>query len=161
VISTFLAGDPALSRVLLVFVVVAVIVVGLLLKRGGPVAQVGLRVAAILALVAVLAFTLSPAGDNVRGSCNFDVGSTFFIGIERFANTALLVPVAYLGALATTRPVVIFAAGSLLSALIEALQLLVPALGRACDINDWLTNTLGAGVGALLAGVVLAVFRRR
>ncbi len=35
--------------------------------------------------------------------------------------------------------------------MIEALQSLVFAIGRACDTNDWMMNTVGAAIGVLLA----------
>jgi hypothetical protein len=40
-------------------------------------------------------------------------------------------------------------------------RLLCPTSGRSCDTNDWLCNTIGAVIGALLAWVTLNVARRR
>ena len=161
VISTLLAGDPTLYRVLLVAVVLVIVIAGYLLVKRRPGSLVVLKVGAALSLGAVLAFTLSPAGGATRESCNLDLSFAYFLGIERFANVALFVPLAYLVSLATRRPILIFAATSLISVGIETVQVLLPGLGRACDINDWLTNTLGAAIGALLAGGALRVSRRR
>ena len=46
-----------------------------------------------------------------------------------------------------------------LSVSLEALQALVPGLGRSCDTNDWLSNTIGAAVGTGLAAAALALNR--
>lgn len=55
---------------------------------------------------------------------------------------------------------VVLVAASALSAVIEAVQALVPGIGRARDTNDWMMNTLGAALGVLLGVGVLAVVRR-
>jgi hypothetical protein len=54
----------------------------------------------------------------------------------------------------------VLAAGAGLSAGIEAVQAAVPAIGRACDTNDWAMNTLGVAVGVLLARGTLAFLDR-
>lgn len=71
--------------------------------------------------------------------------------VELLANVALFLPPAFFATLATRRPLVVLAAGAGLSAAIEALQALVFAIGRACDTNDWMMNTIGVAVGVLLA----------
>nr|WP_281372159.1 VanZ family protein [Modestobacter versicolor] len=71
------------------------------------------------------------------------------------ANVALLVPVVLFAALATRRPLLALAAGTGASVLVEAVQALTPALGRACDTNDWSMNTVGAVLGAALAWLLL------
>jgi VanZ family protein len=40
---------------------------------------------------------------------------------------------------------------------IEALQALVPAIGRACDTNDWAMNTMGTLLAVLLAAATVAL----
>ncbi|WP_156186412.1 VanZ family protein [Cellulosimicrobium funkei] len=40
-------------------------------------------------------------------------------------------------------------------------QALSPALGRSCDTNDWLSNSIGALLGAGLAVVALRLATRR
>jgi glycopeptide antibiotics resistance protein len=68
-----------------------------------------------------------------------------------------LFPLVFFAALATRRPLSTLAAGVVLSAAIEVFQGLVPALGRACDTNDWAMNSAGTVVAVLLAGTLLAV----
>lgn len=50
---------------------------------------------------------------------------------------------------------------SAFSALVEVVQAVVPAIGRACDTTDWITNTIGAVVGGVLAAVSVRWARRR
>lgn len=76
------------------------------------------------------------------------------------ANVALFFPLAYFATLATQRPVLTLATGAAVSAATEAAQALVPALGRACDTNDWLMNTIGILAGVLLACGTTAVAHR-
>ncbi|MBN1091923.1 VanZ family protein [Blastococcus sp. TML/M2B] len=80
--------------------------------------------------------------------------------MELLANVALLLPAAVFAALATRRPWAVLAAGAGLSALVETAQSALPAIGRACDTNDWAMNTLGLSVGVLLARGVLALADR-
>ncbi|MCZ2857267.1 VanZ family protein [Blastococcus sp. VKM Ac-2987] len=70
--------------------------------------------------------------------------------VELLANVALFLPVVLFAALASRRPWSVLAVGSGASAVIEALQALVPAAGRACDTNDWAMNTLGMTIGVVL-----------
>jgi VanZ family protein len=58
------------------------------------------------------------------------------------------------------RPLLAVLGGSVLSALIEFLQAVAPIIGRACDASDWITNTIGAVLGGLIAGAALALKRR-
>ncbi|WP_390620165.1 VanZ family protein [Cellulomonas timonensis] len=46
------------------------------------------------------------------------------------------------------------------SAGIEVVQALLTGLGRSCDTNDWLSNSIGAVIGAGLGWAALAVRRR-
>ena len=63
-------------------------------------------------------------------------------------------PVLLLG-IALRRPVAALLAGTGASVAREVVQAAVPAIGRSCDTNDWLANTLGAVLGAALALVAL------
>lgn len=47
-----------------------------------------------------------------------------------------------------------------LSGASEALQALVAGLGRSCDTTDWLSNRIGAGIGAGLAAAALVISAR-
>jgi hypothetical protein len=98
-----------------------------------------------------------PAIDPLVGVVQLHVPT---LNILELANVALFLVPVFFAALATRRPLVMFMAGAGLSALVEALQGLIPSLGRACDSYDWVVNTLGAAVGALLALGVLALAKR-
>ena len=75
--------------------------------------------------------------------------------VEQAANVVLFVAPALFAAVATRRPALAFVAASALTALIETVQGLIPAIGRSCSTNDWLSNTVGAAIGVLLAVVAL------
>lgn len=114
-----------------------------------------------LSLVAVLALTLLPDGVRTGGvTCTVQF-SVPFQGLDTLANVALLLPLAlFLGA-ATDRPLTVLAGTVALSAVIEVVQALAPALGRRCDTNDWFMNTIGALLGTVVALVVCRIDRRR
>lgn len=158
-ISTVLADDPHLARVVLW------IAVGVALALGGLLHHLGARrtltTAAALSLLAGLALTLSPDGDPRGGPFCTVQASTPFTGLDTLANSVMLLPLALFAGLATRRPWPTLAAVSALSAAIELTQALLPALGRSCDTDDWWLNTVGAVVGAVAAAVILALGRRR
>jgi hypothetical protein len=114
-------------------------------------------------LLPVVALTLVPTAtsrvDDVR--CTVQFALPTLGSVELLANVALFLPPAFFGALVTRRPVWALAAATGASVAVETLQALVPVLGRACDTNDWLMNTLGATVGVLLAVGALAAASRR
>ncbi|GAA4836275.1 VanZ family protein [Kitasatospora terrestris] len=66
-------------------------------------------------------------------------------------NIALFVPAAFSTALLTRRPVGTGVALALLSAAVEAVQAVTPAVGRSCDTGDLWDNSLGAALGCGLA----------
>jgi glycopeptide antibiotics resistance protein len=133
------------------------VVVGFLVVRRRPVlwALVG------LSTVPVVALTLVPTPGRSFVFCvvQFDVPS--LRTVEPLANLALLFPLLFFAALATRRPLLMLVAGVVLSAAIETFQGLVPALGRACDTNDWAMNSTGVVVSVLLAGATIALTNRR
>ncbi|MFC8797837.1 VanZ family protein [Promicromonospora sp. NPDC057138] len=137
---------------------------GFVLVRSSRYGRPALRTLAVLAVLPVLGLTLVPDfkftpsdSDGIRCAVQFGVPS---LNILELANMALFLVPVFFAALATRRPLVLFVAGAGLSALVEALQGLIPALGRACDTDDWVINTLGAAAGALLALGVLALAKR-
>lgn len=71
------------------------------------------------------------------------------------ANIILFVPLVLLAGVLTRRPLLTSVAASGLSFSIEVLQAFVTILGRSCSTNDWLANTLGALLGAVLAMLAL------
>ena len=81
--------------------------------------------------------------------------------VELMANVVLFVLPVLFASVASRRPLVMLLAASALSVAIEVFQALVPAIGRSCDTTDWLNNTIGAAVGAVLAIVALRLAKRR
>lgn len=158
-ISTFLAEHAPFVRVGFWIAVALALLIGWALHRRG--ARTALYVLAALGLLAVLVLTMSPEGFRSGGvSCTVQF-SVPFQGIETLANIALLMPTTLFLGLALQRPVIALIAASGLSVLLELVQAVTPALGRACDTNDWMMNTIGAVIGALGAAVILGINRRR
>ncbi|MWV51265.1 VanZ family protein [Rathayibacter sp. VKM Ac-2803] len=157
-ISTILVENAALVRVLFWVAIAASAVLGWLLVRAGR--SRALSVLAALALVAGLAVALSPEDNRAPAFCTVQF-SVPFQGLDTLANIAMLLPLTLFAALRIRRPVLVAAAVSGLSALIELVQALLPDLGRSCDTDDWFMNTVGALVGAVLAAVILLVESRR
>nr|WP_242679848.1 VanZ family protein [Nocardioides sp. IC4_145] len=81
--------------------------------------------------------------------------------VELAANVVLLVAPALLAAVASRCPALAVLGASLLCAAIETLQAVVPALGRSCSTDDWLSNTVGAVTGGLLGWLALTLARNR
>lgn len=113
-----------------------------------------------ISLVPVALLTLV-AVDSERSMCCEVAWALPTVGrAELVANVVLFVAPMLLAGVAVRRPVLALIAGSGLSAAIELLQALVPELGRFCSTNDWLSNTIGAGMGSALAWVALRLARR-
>ena len=150
-ITTVLVEHPWLAPALLAAVAVAGLVAGpaLLPRRRLTWVLAG------LSLLPVLALTLIPVDRELFARCTVQWALPTPGRVELMANVALFVAPVLLTAVATRRPLLALLAGSGASVLLEAVQALVPAIGRSCDTNDWLSNTLGAVLGAALAWVVL------
>jgi hypothetical protein len=114
-----------------------------------------------LALVPVAVLTLLPVDRVVFERCAVQWALPTPGRVELMANVVLFVAPVLLAGVTTRRPVLAMVAGSVLSGGLEALQALVPAIGRSCDTGDWLSNTVGAVIGGALAWVALAPPRRR
>jgi hypothetical protein len=113
-----------------------------------------------LSALPVVALTLVPAGGGrAFQRCAVQFGLPTLGSVELLANVALLFPLVYFLALATRRPLLALAGGVALSAAIEAVQALIPAINRSCDTNDWAMNSLGVLAAAALAWATLAVRR--
>ncbi len=108
-----------------------------------------------LGTLPVVVLTMLPT--DLRAFDRCDVAWTLpTVGrVELAANVVLFVAPALFAAVATRRPLLVFVATSMLSALIETVQALIPAIGRSCSTNDWLSNTIGAAIGVLLAVIAL------
>lgn len=112
-------------------------------------------VATGVALLPVAAFTLVPVDRELFARCEVAWSLPTVGRVELAANVVLFVAPALLASVATRRPLLVAVAGSLLSAAIEVAQAVVPALGRSCSTNDWLSNTFGAVIGAALGWLAL------
>lgn len=155
-LSTMLVLHPWITPALLVVYIVAGPVVGAWLVERRRAA----RALTVLSLLPLAALTLVPVHRDLMITCAVEWALPTPVRVEPFANLVLFVAPVFLAGVATRRPAVAFATGSALAAGIETLQAFVPSLGRSCDTSDWLSNTLGAGVGALLAWSALALAQR-
>ncbi|WP_410582130.1 VanZ family protein [Amycolatopsis sp. lyj-108] len=157
-ITNFLLDHSALVPVAIALVALVCAVLGHLFagKRRVLLALTG------ASLVPVFALTLVPTAHTIDGIlCTVQFSLPTLGAVELLANVALFLPAVYFATLAAKRPLTMLAAGSALSAVIEALQAFVPAIGRACDTNDWLMNTVGAVLGVALALGTAWLVRRR
>ncbi|MGW7532433.1 VanZ family protein [Amycolatopsis sp. NPDC054798] len=162
-ITNFLLDNAALVPVVLLLIAVVCVGVGYLILRI-PKMRYRHRILWVLVLLSVLpvvALTLVPASSRVDYVvCVIQFSVPTLTSVELLANVALFFPPVFFAVLATRRPLLMLAAGAGLSAAIEAVQALVPAIGRACDTNDWAMNTLGAVLAVLLAGVTITLANR-
>ncbi|HEX6352845.1 VanZ family protein [Actinophytocola sp.] len=156
-ISDFLLENSALMPVLLALTAVLCVGVGYPLRRRHRV----LWVLAALSMVPVLALTFGPGSGRVFVVCVVQFSLPTFGSVELLANVALLFPAVYFATLASRRPVLMLAAGVVLSAAIEVVQIFLPDIGRACDTNDWMMNSAGVIVAVLLARVTIALGSRQ
>ncbi|TCO46167.1 VanZ like protein [Kribbella antiqua] len=116
------------------------------------------------AFALVLAATLSPTALRlgVIGQCGTHLTTTGGLtSIQGALNVVLFVPAAGMLTLASGRPADGIAAGIGLSAAVEAVQALIPQLGRSCQLHDLIANTLGAFAGVGLAAGLQTITRAR
>ena len=114
---------------------------------------------AALSLVPVALLTLVPVDRELYSRCEVAWVLPTVGRVELAANVVLFVAPALLVAVATRRAGLTLVAGSALSAAVEAFQALVPALGRSCSTNDWLSNSIGAVIGAGIGLLALRLAR--
>ncbi len=114
-------------------------------------------------LVPVIVLTFVPQNRRLYSRCEISLGWYWPTPsrVELMANLVLFVAPVLLVAVATRRPLLALAAGTGLSAVIEVVQAVVTPLGRSCDSNDWITNTMGAVIGAALGWIALRLAQRR
>ena len=103
----------------------------------------------------VVVLTLAPVDRRLFERCTVHWSLPTPWRVELMANVVLFVAPVLFAAVATRRPVVTLVAASALSVGLETLQAVAMAIGRSCDTNDWLSNTIGAVVGAMLAAASL------
>jgi hypothetical protein len=157
VLTDFLLEHRWVCPTLLVLLVLLGPPVGAWLARRPRVAWA----AAGVALLPLFAVTLVPVDRRLDGRCQLSWVLPTPDRVEIFANLVLFVGPVLLVGVALGRPLVAFAIGALASVAVEAVQAAITAIGRSCDTNDWLANTLGAAVGALLAALALALSSKR
>jgi uncharacterized membrane protein YccC len=151
VITTFLIEHPWLSPTALALLVILGPLVGRLVARRPGAAWLLTG----LGMLPVVVLTMLPTDQRAFERCEVAWMLPTVGRVELAANVVLFVAPALFAAVATRRPAVAFVAASVLTALIETVQALVPALGRSCSTNDWLSNTIGAAIGVLLGVIAL------
>ena len=160
-ITTFLVEHSALVPVFALLVALVVVGTGYLVLRNRRYGQRVAWVLFALSALPVFALTLVPSGHpQDRVFCTVQFALPTWGTVELLANLALIFPPVFFAALVTRRPLLVLAVGAGVSALIEGIQALVPVIGRACDTNDWMMNTIGAVIGVLLASGTSALANR-
>lgn len=122
------------------------------------------RAAYVLSLVATLpvaVLTLWPTDRDLSVGCVTEWSVPALGQVELIANTVLFVAPVLLLSAAIRRPVLIVLIGSAASFGIEALQAVMTGLGRSCSTNDWMSNTIGAALGGVLAALAMSATRWR
>ncbi|MGI8575708.1 MAG: VanZ family protein [Egibacteraceae bacterium] len=117
--------------------------------RVAPSVAGALVVAATLPLVV----TLSPLEEaSATRSCSWALPTMESLTSvsDSSLNVVLLLPLGFL-ATRTRHPWLLLAAAACLPFVVEGLQWLLPALGRACQGEDLVTNLAGLALGALLS----------
>ena len=157
-LSTFIADNYQLVRLITALGGIAAIVLAFFLARAG---QKGRRIAAViagLATLVVILLTLTPHGKQLPpADCFLTVDSP----LGDVFNVALFLLPTLFFVVATRRPVIVLIGAVAASAGIEVVQqLLHGVLSRACDVNDWIANSTGAAVGVLIASVILKLVDR-
>ncbi|MDN3241623.1 VanZ family protein [Glycomyces tritici] len=150
-IAALIAEHPWLSPALLLVLIVLGFLVGPRLSARPTVAWA----LAGASVVAVMAAAVVPEDRVLQARCEIAWSLPTPERVEPFANLVLFIPIAFLIAVAGKRPLLGLLAGVTFSALIEAVQALLPAIGRSCDTGDWVANSIGAIGGAALAWAVI------
>lgn len=155
-ITTFLIEHPWISPAALVIFVMAGPPAGRwLLSR--PTLAWGAFAASLVPLGLL---TLTPVSRELDVRCTVQWAVPTPGRVELAANVVLFVLPVLLAGVAIRRPLVALLAGLATSAIIEAVQAAALGLGRSCSTDDWLSNTIGAAIGAALALVALAWAQR-
>jgi hypothetical protein len=116
------------------------------------------------AFALVIAATLSPTAHRLArvGECGTHLTTTGGLtSLQGLLNILLFVPAAGMLTLASGRPGDGIAAGIGMSAAVEAVQALLPQLGRSCQLHDLVANSIGAFCGVGLAAGLQLLTRSR
>ncbi len=160
-ITNFLLDHSALVPVVFIVIAAVCVGVGCLITRIRRYRQRILWMLVMLSVLPVVGLTLVPAAGRAGDvGCVVQFAMPTLTRVELLANVALFFPPVFFATLATRRPLLMLAAGAGLSAAIEAVQAVVPALGRACDTNDWTMNTIGTILAVLLGSATIALTNR-
>lgn len=156
VLATLLIHVPWLPFAVLIGLLMVAPFIGAGLMRRPRITRVLLVAAALV----VAALTLYPdGGPSPMRTCAVELPYLAPTAVESTANILLFVPGAFLAGIAWRRPVTAVLLTVAASAVIETVQALVLAIGRACDTSDLITNSIGAILGGLCA--YGATLRRR
>ena len=112
----------------------------------------------------IIAATLSPTAHRLGqvGQCGTHLTTPGGLtSLQGLLNILLFVPAAGMLTLTSGRPGDGIAAGIGMSAAVEAVQALLPALGRSCQLHDLIANSLGAFCGVGLAAGLQSLARTR
>lgn len=157
VITTFLVEHPWITTAALVAAVVLGPFIGYrLIARRRLAMRLGWA-----SMLPIAALTLVPADRDLAMGCAVEWDLPTLGAVELMANVVLFVPPVLLLGVAVGRPFMALVGASVASGLIELVQALVTWLGRSCSTNDWLSNTLGAALGAVIAASALWLRRSR
>ncbi|MEU4196694.1 VanZ family protein [Kribbella sp. NPDC026611] len=116
------------------------------------------------AFALVIAATLSPTAHRLGqvGQCGTHLTTTGGLtSLQGLLNVLLFVPAASMLTLASGRPGDGIAAGIGMSAAVEAVQALIPQLGRSCQLHDLIANSVGAFCGVGVAAGLQSLTRTR
>ena len=150
-ITTLLVEHPWLSPTALAMLVICGPLVGRLVAHRPRAAWL----LAGLAAIPVVVLTMLPTDRRAFERCEVAWSLPTFGRVELAANVVLFVAPALFASVATRRPLLVFVAASAFSALIETVQALIPAIGRSCSTNDWLSNSIGVAIGVIVAMIAL------
>jgi VanZ family protein len=167
---TMAAALPWFLPGLVLSVVVAVLIGPALARALGTRRAVGYLL--VISFGAILAATIPPTAGGFDwdpgGSSRCDLGGSWLAPpshylrlTEESLNVLLFIPLGLaLGMLPRSRRrTTLIAAAFALPVAIEATQLLVPVLGRGCELGDVANNTLGLMLGLAIGVVAVAVAR--
>ena len=162
---------PFVAAALIATVVAAIVLAPRLARRLGTAESVARLL--VFGFGFALSWTLLPDAEGLQGMGSDGVCNTDRVGLipwheltslnEHSLNVALFVPLGIaVGLLPLTRAAAFVALAAVsLTFIIEAVQLLVRALGRGCETADIFDNLLGLAIGILIGVLLRGVLGRR
>lgn len=157
-LSTFIIENMLAVRIALGVAIFLCLALCVVLSRADRRGRVIATILSAIAIVVLLGITLLPdANPNPEVGCKLES----FSPLDDEWNILLFVFPTLFAVIAARRPVLVALGGAALSAAIELVQAVTPALGRRCDLDDWLTNCTGAALGVAIGALLLVLERRR